>query len=401
VKVVHICNAPLTPDHPDYGRVSIHPGRWALNLAMAQRKHCGIAAELLVQVPGSHSDHLTEIETVPVRYIAAPDKFRSATLFQFDARRLAKRARALAPDIVHAHGTEDAYSLAAQRTGLPSIITAQGLYFLINRKIKPALVSRASAVQFTEWLALKHARHVIAKSNYVAQELKSRFPHLILHAIPNTFDERLLNIHEPKRLNSLVFVGTISPWKGVHTLGKALVRVSREIPEVTLDIAGDSASSALPYEIEQKRFLQETLGDRVTFHGQLRVIELGRLVASSMALVAPSLEDMFGNQLIEALLLRTHGIVAEGTALAENVRRFGNGTTVPREDSQALADAIVKTLRRDPCSTVDAETARQRISDAFNTALVARRHREVYRDVLIEGTTRSGLERSFVSARSQ
>jgi len=37
--------------------------------------------------------------------------------------------------------------------------------------------------------------------------------------------------------NSVVFVGTMSPWKGVHTLRAALVRVSREIPEVTLDVA--------------------------------------------------------------------------------------------------------------------------------------------------------------------
>ena len=382
MKVVHLCNTPLTPDHPERGRVSIHPGRWALNLAIAQRKHCGIAAELLVQVPGSRADHETEIETVPVHYVAAPDKFRSATLFQFDARRLAKRARDLAPDIVHAHGTEDAYSLAAQRTGLPSIITAQGLHFLINRKVKPALISREKAVQFTEWIAFKRARHVIAKSNYVAQELEARFPHLILHAIPNTFDERLLRIHEQKRPNSLVFVGTISPWKGVHTLREALVKVIREIPGVTLDIAGDRASSALPYEIEQKQLLQRALGDRVTFHGELGVMELGQLVASSMALVAPSLEDMFGNQLIEALAVGTHGIVTEGTAMAENVRRLGGGTIVPQKDPEALAQAIVAVLRnRASCETAEVW---KRILEYMGPEVVALQHQALYRQLLSE-----------------
>jgi glycosyltransferase involved in cell wall biosynthesis len=376
MRVVHICNAPLGSDHPDYGRVSMHPGRWALNLAVAQRKHCGMAAELLVQVPGSRCDHETEIDTVPVHYVAAPDKFRSATLFQLDARRLAKRAKDFAPDIVHAHGTEDAYSLAAQRTGLPSIITAQGLYFLINRKVKPALVSRARAVQFTEWLALKHARHVIAKSNYVAEELKRRFPHLILHAIPNTFDERLLGIREMKRPNSLVYVGTISPHKGVHTLQAALVKVHREIPGVSLDVAGDSTNGAFPYEVEQKQLLQDTLGDQVVFHGQLDVLELGRLVASSMALVAPSLEDMFGNQLIEALLLGTHGIVAEGTALAENVRRFGGGTIVPQDNPHAFAQGILATLRTQPPH--ETEEVRRLIRDYMGPEVVARHHSSLY-----------------------
>lgn len=384
MKVVHLCNAPLAPDHPDYGRVSIHPGRWALNLALAQRSHCGIDAELLVQVPGSRKDYETEIDGVPIYYLAAPSRFRSTTLFQLDAKRIAKRVRSLTPDIVHAHGTEDAYSLAAQQTGTRNIITAQGLYFQINRKVRPPLLNRARAVQFTEWLAFKRARHVIAKSEYVARELKARFPHLILHTIPNTFDERLLGIREMKRPYSLIFVGTISPWKGVHTLQQALVIVRREIPQVRLDVVGDATNGAFAYEVEQKRLLRHALGDRVIFHGVMGVLELGHLVASSMALVAPSLEDMFGNQLVEALLLRTHGIVAEGTALAENVRRFGNGTVVPPEDPQALANAIVEILGSDSHLVPDAEVARERVRDTFGPSLVAGRHQQVYHDVLAE-----------------
>jgi glycosyltransferase involved in cell wall biosynthesis len=382
VKVVHICNAPLTPDHPDCGRVVTHPGRWTINLAKAQRKHCGIAAELLVQVPGTHREHVTEIESVPVHYVAAPDKFRSATLFQLDAARLARRARALGPNIVHGHGTEDAYSLAAQQTGLPNIITAQGLFFLINRKVKPPLLSRQRAVEFTEWLAFKRARHVIAKSNYVAEALEAQFPHLILHAIPNTFDERLLAIDEAKRPNSLVYVGTISPWKGIHILRDALVQVRCQIPEVSLDVAGNATNGASPYEVEQRRLLGEILGDRVVFHGQLDLFDLGRLVASSIAIVAPSLEDMFGNQVVESLLVRTHAIVAEGTALAENVSRFGNGTVVPTRDPGALAKAIIKAVT-EPISAAKAEQGRDAIAAAFGPANVAQLHYEVYQQVLM------------------
>jgi glycosyltransferase involved in cell wall biosynthesis len=380
MKVVHVCNAPLVPDHPDYGRVEIHPGRWALNLARAQRKYFQLDARLVVQVPGSSRDHETSLDTVPVHYISAPDRFRSATLFILDVRRLSKRTRLLKPDLVHAHGTEDAYSLAAQQTGLPNIITAQGLHFLINRKVKPAPISREKAVQFTEWLAFKRARHVIAKSAYVAQELKARFPHLTLHLIPNTFDERLLTVQEQKRPNSLVFVGTISPWKGVHTLREALLEVSRQIPGVTLDIAGDSPNTPLPYEIEQKRLLLDVLGDRVTFHGRLEQMELARLVASSMALVAPSLEDMFGNQLIEAFVVGTYGIVTEGTAMAENVQRFGGGTVVPPENANRLAQAIITALTNPP--HVPMAAIRKQIREQMGPEVIARRHYDLYLELL-------------------
>jgi hypothetical protein len=52
MKVVHLCNLPIPEAHPDYGKVPYHPGRWVLNLALAQRAHTGIEPELLVQVPG-------------------------------------------------------------------------------------------------------------------------------------------------------------------------------------------------------------------------------------------------------------------------------------------------------------------------------------------------------------
>ena len=52
MKVVHLCNLPIPEAHPYYGKVPCHPGRWVLNLALAQRAHTGIEPELLVQVPG-------------------------------------------------------------------------------------------------------------------------------------------------------------------------------------------------------------------------------------------------------------------------------------------------------------------------------------------------------------
>jgi glycosyltransferase involved in cell wall biosynthesis len=393
VKVVHLCNAPLAPDHPDYGRLRFHPGRWALNLARAQRDHCSIDAVLVVQLPGSARDYATQLDGVPVHYVAAPDKFRSFTLFMLDARRLANRVRDHRPDLVHAHGTEDAYGLAAQRSRLPYVITAQGLFFQINRAISPRLVSRERAVEFTEALCFRRARHVIAKSRYVRDALAARFPNLQLHEIPNTFDERLLTIQEVKRPRSLVYVGTISPHKGVHTLAEALRSVRREIPEVTLDIAGDWVERPFEYEIEQKRLLRQILGDKVIFHGQLGLLDLAHLVASSSALIAPSLEDMFGNQVIEALLLGTHAIVAEGTALAENVRRFGNGTVIPRENPEELARAISKVFVENRSPALVRQT-RDHIKTAFGPAKVARLHEELYIQIRNEHPVTSNVKTS-------
>ena len=167
MKVAHICNLPLPPEHPDYGRISFHPGRWVLNLAIAQRSHAGIDACLIMQVPGASTDYQAEIEGVPVYFLRAPNRLRAATLFQGDVRRIVAWVRRQNLDLVHAHGTEDAYALSAQGCGKPYIISAQGCLYLVSRELPPRLVSRERMVQFTEWLALRRAKHCIAKSAYV------------------------------------------------------------------------------------------------------------------------------------------------------------------------------------------------------------------------------------------
>ncbi|MFV1994916.1 MAG: glycosyltransferase, partial [Verrucomicrobiales bacterium] len=119
MKVVHIGHIFMPPEHPDFEKINFHPARWVLNLALAQKAHTPIEPELVVQVPGAREDFDMVVEGIPVHYLAAPSRLRSATLFAFDSARIARFVKGLAPDLVHANGTEDAYGLAAQRTGLP------------------------------------------------------------------------------------------------------------------------------------------------------------------------------------------------------------------------------------------------------------------------------------------
>ncbi|MCE9608915.1 MAG: glycosyltransferase [Chthoniobacter sp.] len=382
MRVVHLCNLPIPEAHPNFGKIPCHPGRWVLNLALAQRAHGDIEPELVVQLPGATRDHETVIEGIPVHFVAAPDRMRSATLFYFDTRRIAARTLALRPDLVHAHGTEDCYALAAQHTRRPNVITAQGLFFIINAVVPPRLISRDTIVKFTERFALHRARHVIAKSAYVAEALHREFPRLTLHRIPNTFDPRLAEIRTEKEPRLLVFIGTPVHRKGLDLIANALTEVRRIFPDVRLWVFGDQPGATAEYEIRVKERLTALMGERVVFHGILPALEVARQLARATALVAPSREEMFGNQLIEALVVGTHGIVTEGTALAENVRLFGNGTVVPQEDAAALSAAMLRALQQG--AFPEREETRRKIFAVMGPEVVARQHADLYRQVLHE-----------------
>lgn len=383
LSVVHVCNLPLPATHPDFGRLTTHPGRWVLNLALAQKAHAEIDPVLVVQIPEASADHETLVEGIKVCFVAAPNRLRSATFFHFDVRRLSGRIRKLAPDLVHAHGTEDAYALAAQATGIPNLITAQGCFFIINRQLRPKLISRASVVQFTESIALRRARDVIAKSVYVKDELQKAFPHLRIHEIPNTFDARLLDIDPAGRREprSVAFVGTVEPRKGFDVLISSMALLPPELAaDVRLHIFGNRQVEAGTFEAREIARARELLGERLTLHGTIPALEVAEKVACCWVLAAPSREEMFGNQVIEAMLVGTPVVVTDQTAMAENVRRFQGGEVVPQEDAKALAGAIGRLLG--DSSRLAFTGARERVSGLMSPQAVASAHRRLYDEIL-------------------
>jgi glycosyltransferase involved in cell wall biosynthesis len=387
MKVVHICNLPLPASHPDYGRLTFHPGRWVLNLALAQRLHAGIDARLIMQVPGASSDYRTEVEGVPVHFVAAPDHLRAATFFRGDVLRLRRAVLMEDPDLVHAHGTEDAYALGAQACGKPYLITAQGCLFLVNREVPPPLFDRHRLVELIEWWTLRRAKHVVAKSAYVCGELASKFPHLQLHEIPNTIDPRLLHIplHRERVGGSLAFVGTVVPRKGVHVISDALAVIKRDEPaafaRIKLSIFGDRPGHESEYEATCKQRLRELLGQRVTFQGTIQAIDVAEALSRTEVLLVPSLEEMFGNQFIEGVAAGADTIVTEATALAENARRLRAGRIIARGDAPALAVAIREALA-DPLTQPEREERRRDLAGFVGPEAVAQSHLLLYRTLL-------------------
>jgi len=117
-------------------------------------------------------------------------------------------------------------------------------------------------------------------------------------------------------------------------------------------------------------------------HGILPAIEVAKHVAGCSLLVAPSREEMFGNQVIEAMLVGTAVLVADQTAMAENVRRFGGGSVAPQEDALAFGKGIQAALEASPPTT---ESVRNRIVKAMGPSTIALAHREVYEEICKNG----------------
>lgn len=379
MKVIHICNLPLVPAHPDYERIVRHPGRWVLNLACAQKKHASIKPECVVIVPGSNKVYRTTIDGIPVHYLPAPARGRATTCFILERKSVSKYVRNLNPDIIHAHGSEDSNLLIAIDIKLPFVFTAQSLAMMKLPLLNPPLFSRMRLIAIQEHFALNKTRFAIAKSRNVESFLSSHFPALELRNIPNTFDPALTNIPFAAKKNGIAFVGSIIPRKGFDLLRKAYASIYKSFPQERLHIIGNS-STPNTYEEKELTLLQKCLGNQLELHGILAPQQLAEVVSKCKALVAPSREEMFGNQLVEALLAGTYGIVSANTALAENIAKFGNGCIVKQNDPSSLAHAMNKALVMK--NYPEQASAREKIIDNMGPAIVASEHLSFYQDIL-------------------
>lgn len=145
----------------------------------------------------------------------------------------------------------------------------------------------------------------------------------------------------PRERDRFVYVGNHRPHKRVPLLLQAFAIARRRRPSLRLVLAGRSD----PRFPEVPRLLQGALGDGVTLLEGPTDLEVATALASSRALVFPSVGEGFGFPVVEALSVGTPCIVADAGSLPEVTGPAG--LVIARDDVRALADALVRLAEDD------------------------------------------------------
>ena len=171
---------------------------------------------------------------------------------------------------------------------------------------------------------------------------------------------------EPK----LLAVGRLIPIKGFDVLLEAFARLRAEIPDVTLEIAGDG-----PLAAELRRGAPEG----VQFLGHVGPVQ--EVYERNAVVVVPSRGEGFGMVALEAAERGRAAIVTEVGGLPEIVDDGRTGIVVPPEDSAALAAAMLQ-LATDPVRVAAlGAAARERAVSQFAESAAVDGVEAVYRSL--------------------
>lgn len=300
-----------------------------------------------------------------------------------DRRRIARALRALAPDVVHAHGAHRE-SLGALESGLPTVVTIHGI-LEAEIGLETSLGKRVRGVFRRQLVAaaFRRMRHVILLTPEVEEHYRHRLRGARTWVIENPVDGRFFAADDEEDPNALLFSGLLIPRKGIPNLLEAMARVAREVPGATLRIAGLATHPGHEAEI---RATVDRLGLRgaVRFLGGLAPDALAHEVARCAAYVLVSRQETLPVAILEAMAAGKPVVASPVGGVPRVVQEGETGFLVPHGDPDALAARLVQLLRDGELRRRLGANARREALARFTLESVSRRTVDVYRQV-IEG----------------
>lgn len=141
----------------------------------------------------------------------------------------------------------------------------------------------------------------------------------------------------------ILFVGSLIPRKGLHTLLRALTFLPST--DWRLKIVGDPAVD--PRYVEEARGLvsRYCLRGQVQFLGKVKDTALVNLYRSTHVLAVPSLYEGFGIVYLEAMAFGVVPIATDAGGASEIIDHCENGFLIPVGDPQALANQIAVLMK--------------------------------------------------------
>lgn len=377
-KLFILGHAPLPNSHPDNEKIRRQPGRWVYDQAKALSAFTTVEVTLITLVSGASCDYSEMDGRLKIIYLKSQLRHRIKSLYIRDILRIRRLISFNNPDLVHSHGTEDAYAIASIfSSSKKRILTIQGLYRDVINNEKINYRNPLYLLEKLEKFALGRFRNVIVKSVHVQNLMNRYYPEINSSVIPNTISEIFITqAGVEKKANKIAFVGSLLPRKGAHHIAEALQFVEQRCE---FHVYGDT------FDEDYKNSIIELIRDtphQLILHGCVDSLELRKELANSNLLIAPSYAETFGNQVIEGMLCECHCVVTENTGMAENVKKYGNGDIVPQKNSLEIADRINSNLVITSLSLQNRKMAKEAIIADLGHEQIAHKLMTEYRKTL-------------------
>jgi len=275
-------------------------------------------------------------------------------------------------DIIHYHEAEFSFPLFSFLVKKPKVLHLHG--------IDPDFFKRYYLSRFM----LTHTAGLYLS---ITQRMKKELARIgipekkIIH-FPNSVDTEIFHPREKKIDNLILYVGRLTPDKGLHVLLKSLCYIKNS---VHLNIVGPPDWDRVYYRNMLSSIEAENRKGRhkITYLGRVGQAQLIKCYQKASIFVLPSLYEPFGVVILEALSCGTPVVATYAGGIPEIIKNGENGVLVPRNDPQGLAKAIQQLLDNKDMMVRFSEIGRKWVVKNFSLEVMAKKLSEIYEEMFL------------------
>jgi glycosyltransferase involved in cell wall biosynthesis len=361
----------------------------------------GTAPEALLQGFARLPEVEVHVVSCTQQSVAAPEKLAAnvffhslqvpkfgwmRTAFQGCIRAVRKRLQAIRPDIVHGQGTERECAISAVFSGFPNVLTIHGNVRRIAR------VTHVRAPSYW-WLAARLEAFTVPRSRGVVcltRHAQTAVMGLARRTwvVPNAVDASFFEINARPRVivpPQILCVGNICALKNQNALIRALDGLAEKTKFQVVFLGRIQPGGA--YEDE---FLGLVRARPWCVCGGFAEREkLKACFREATLLALPSLEENCPMAVLEAMAAGVPVVAARVGGVLDLVEEGRTGFFCEPLDGASMRRGIEKVLSAPSVAVEVARNAKLRAKERFHPEVIARRHVEIYRELLMPTATLS------------
>jgi glycosyltransferase involved in cell wall biosynthesis len=310
------------------------------------------------------------------------------TSYQGCIRATRRKLKVIKPDIVHGQGTERDCSISAVYSRFANVVTIHGNMAELARRFSPSMVSYGWLTAQLENITLKRTSGVFCNSEYTENLVKGRTPKT--WRVPNPLRLPFLDTPRPGPVSGkciLLNVGVISERKRQVELLEAARRLHEQGLDFEIHFIGETQAET-PYGALFLERLKDAEARGYARHiGQKSTAELIACFDQAHGLIHFPSEEAFGLVVAESLARDLKFFGARLGGIIDIASGVPGAELFAQEDWEGLSAVIAKWIRDGHPKPFGAPAV---MKARYHPEVIARRHVEIYREVLDANAKKSG-----------
>lgn len=378
----------LTTDNREDTRTYDAPAPWFGTAPEALLKGFATLPEVEIHVISCARAHMKSPERLApntfFHSLYVPKNGWMRTAYLGCVRAVRRKLREICPDLAHGQGTERDCALSAVFSGFPNVVTIHGNMRRIARVSRARPFSFLWLAGFLERLTVPRARGVVCITQHTQHAVVGLARRTWL--VPNAVDPSFLDINADPPCDKppkILCVGDVYPLKNQNAFIRALDPLA-EKHKFSVTFLG-RAREEEPYGAE---FFELIKARPWCSHGGFASRdELKAQLRDATLLALPSLEENCPMVVLEAMAAGVTVAAARVGGVPDLVYAARTGLLFEPMDESSIRAAIGRALADVSATRELAAEAKRQAQARFHPDVIARRHVEIYREVLGRSTS--------------